>query len=174
MESGPGLGFTPGLTPCLGLWRALCSIHSSRGPARGAPRAGTPGGCAVLGRGSPKATGLSRGGLWSRSASDPWRRSRLGGGWWGPQRQVLPAHPGASPPTLFFNGTLDSHRGRLLSMPSCPTMLWGTASPSLGAPTLCTNVLGCNRVFLVACKFHFWTQPPSPQKAVSLLQSCVV
>lgn len=60
----------------------------------------------ILGRESPKATGLSKVGAWRELASGlvmpaPWCCGLWGGGWWVPQWQLLTAYLGASPPASF-------------------------------------------------------------------------
>lgn len=155
LESGPGPG-SP-LASCSAQWLCggACLVFISLwAPSCGHPESAALGGCPCWGsrgdsfhgggypRPRPEQCGSVEGAGIKLVAPAPSCCSGLGGGWWGPQRQLLPAHLGAGPLLLSPAGPLvvPTVAGFLTNF-SIQDPFGGQLFLS-GAPTFCTHILG--------------------------------
>ncbi|KAF6088468.1 hypothetical protein HJG60_008293 [Phyllostomus discolor] len=101
----------------------------------------------------------------------PWCCGRVGGGWWGPQWQLLGAHPGASCPGPSGAGPLALPRPASKQAPPLKVVRGGGAcsGSSLDSHTLHTHFRNAARL---QAPFLDLTTPL--QQALTLRQSCVV
>lgn len=185
LESGPGLGFTPGLTPCpASVWKGLLVFIPLWAPGPGHPKPTALGGCPWWGgRGGsytwqrvtqghrPEQSGSMEGvGIRPGDAS-PLVLWPLGRRLVGSPVAAPDSLPGSQPSCIFSSRTLGPHCGWLLNKSLCPRPLCGAAGPPWGSHTLHTHFKNAVGARWPADSLSGLT---SLQKAITLLQSCIV